>query len=743
MSKGRNFEGCWTCRSRKIKCDTGKPKCKRCVKAGLECEGYGIKLSFYQVLTVQEEELVDIAKNNHKDATFSRRSMVLNKFSGNMLYQTFRELDSVVQRVDDQVEIGKLNSRIGPFSVYQAQIPGRPDRDTTTNGRSLTYMLNSASLEEEPVELDEDQMITMDGDTESIDEKPSKKRLKLSKLDRKIDTGDELIHKDLIKLAKLSIYGIKGPEYKINDQNLYHISYPTYFPNIDSDEWTLKENYIKRIMTFKQDGKLLTNLGMELLRSFRGIRFGAIKIPHKHNCWDNIITPYINRILFDHVISGDTVESQLTPDPDKLENNIPLLIRSLKVTILLLAISISSFTKSTTKFSVDRNEDIDDHLKISISMRKMGLNLLNYHLDEYDNHVELNNQDYNLLLLLAIILQIEIDNYYNIFENFELLFSIGEISMHGTYDFTSISTGNLAITLTNLFRIMYTFFLSTQRINLYNYKMSEEDIDKYDDLKETYDLTKVQDSDEEEEEEEEDKEENSDLDRDFKQPTIVETTRKLVDETDYNDYTEDIGFKPEEETLTANSVYLLYGIPQSLMKLFYDIVNLTNHKRVFFNEKKFPRNFPKICSEYEDKLEKWDNKWELFKPNTNVYKSQWHESLQINIQIFHQSLKIYFKRLIKNEIHQHLIEPVVKEIDRLLTINPQILINFWTILICSSDNLNRQLHHSFQLLSHRYQNLTYWRSQQLMIEVIKRREHQDPISWMEMIREWDILLYLG
>lgn len=40
----KTFTGCWTCRSRKVKCDLGKPNCQRCEKSGLECGGYDIKL---------------------------------------------------------------------------------------------------------------------------------------------------------------------------------------------------------------------------------------------------------------------------------------------------------------------------------------------------------------------------------------------------------------------------------------------------------------------------------------------------------------------------------------------------------------------------------------------------------------------------------------------------------------------------------------------------------------------------
>lgn len=42
--RAKTFTGCWTCRSRKVKCDLQRPNCGRCEKSGLECGGYDIKL---------------------------------------------------------------------------------------------------------------------------------------------------------------------------------------------------------------------------------------------------------------------------------------------------------------------------------------------------------------------------------------------------------------------------------------------------------------------------------------------------------------------------------------------------------------------------------------------------------------------------------------------------------------------------------------------------------------------------
>lgn len=42
----KTFTGCWTCRTRKIKCDEGKPLCRQCTSKNLACEGYGVRLQW-------------------------------------------------------------------------------------------------------------------------------------------------------------------------------------------------------------------------------------------------------------------------------------------------------------------------------------------------------------------------------------------------------------------------------------------------------------------------------------------------------------------------------------------------------------------------------------------------------------------------------------------------------------------------------------------------------------------------
>ncbi|RTE85338.1 hypothetical protein BHE90_000112 [Fusarium euwallaceae] len=55
---GKTFTGCWTCRSRKVKCDEARPRCRHCLKKGVECEGYDIRLHWLPPETGYELEPV-------------------------------------------------------------------------------------------------------------------------------------------------------------------------------------------------------------------------------------------------------------------------------------------------------------------------------------------------------------------------------------------------------------------------------------------------------------------------------------------------------------------------------------------------------------------------------------------------------------------------------------------------------------------------------------------------------------
>ncbi|GAV56102.1 hypothetical protein ZYGR_0AZ02740 [Zygosaccharomyces rouxii] len=68
--RGKTFTGCWTCRSRKVKCDLRRPNCQRCEKSGLECGGYDIKLRWSKPLQFDEFGVpISAAQGNAQENT--------------------------------------------------------------------------------------------------------------------------------------------------------------------------------------------------------------------------------------------------------------------------------------------------------------------------------------------------------------------------------------------------------------------------------------------------------------------------------------------------------------------------------------------------------------------------------------------------------------------------------------------------------------------------------------------------
>lgn len=103
----KSYTGCWTCRSRKIKCDNQQPVCQQCIKGNRECEGYSIKLRW-------------VGANADANAGETlRRQVDFVKYPASMLYESYDELDELLFKLHNgDVEPGVTNTS-GPFAVFQ------------------------------------------------------------------------------------------------------------------------------------------------------------------------------------------------------------------------------------------------------------------------------------------------------------------------------------------------------------------------------------------------------------------------------------------------------------------------------------------------------------------------------------------------------------------------------------------------------------------------------------------------
>ncbi|PVH72695.1 hypothetical protein DL98DRAFT_576703 [Cadophora sp. DSE1049] len=66
--------GCGTCRMRRVKCDEGKPTCNRCIKFGVECDGYRPPPKVFEPKAAQKREILP---NPHQIKTSMRSGMAL------------------------------------------------------------------------------------------------------------------------------------------------------------------------------------------------------------------------------------------------------------------------------------------------------------------------------------------------------------------------------------------------------------------------------------------------------------------------------------------------------------------------------------------------------------------------------------------------------------------------------------------------------------------------------------------
>lgn len=77
--KPRTRGGCWNCRSRRKRCDQGRPNCAECSRLELKCEGYGVRLKWDARLTTRGNRRGDSQLSlTTKDPVKSQREASMN-----------------------------------------------------------------------------------------------------------------------------------------------------------------------------------------------------------------------------------------------------------------------------------------------------------------------------------------------------------------------------------------------------------------------------------------------------------------------------------------------------------------------------------------------------------------------------------------------------------------------------------------------------------------------------------------
>lgn len=114
------FTGCWTCRSRRVKCDEETPSCLRCRQMSLQCEGYGMKLAWVPYNPHADNADQESVDDLSRDQRASRRSLAPVSAASVVVRMSSPELDASLTQIDGWCPRESSGLKKGVFSVFPA-----------------------------------------------------------------------------------------------------------------------------------------------------------------------------------------------------------------------------------------------------------------------------------------------------------------------------------------------------------------------------------------------------------------------------------------------------------------------------------------------------------------------------------------------------------------------------------------------------------------------------------------------
>lgn len=146
--RAKTFTGCWTCRSRKVKCDLRRPACERCEKSGLECGGYDIKLRWTKCINFDmygTQVPTAPADSSNEERQYRRRNIDFVRYGEEYKYyeDMDEELSALHKPPAEKIENGKTWI-IKKFGVFRGTEEAAEPLDSLPKGRAH-HLENSKS----------------------------------------------------------------------------------------------------------------------------------------------------------------------------------------------------------------------------------------------------------------------------------------------------------------------------------------------------------------------------------------------------------------------------------------------------------------------------------------------------------------------------------------------------------------------------------------------------------------------
>lgn len=200
----------------------------------------------------------------------------------------------------------------------------------------------------------------------------------------------------------------------------------------------------------------------------------------------------------------------------------------------------------------------------------------------------------------------------------------------------------------------------------------------------------------------------------------------------------------------------LYGLPNSLISLFSDTVQLLR-KKIYHKEAfgTLPERFQEQSLALNDKVGSWKLDWKLFeeKPEGKVFFLPMHEATYHHIMSFYHALSIYYSRLIQEVRPENVQDKVATTLEHLNLIQKliardeaHIIPLFWQGFIagCEATSLNLQMGFKKWGADIAQYLGSYWGARQIMLEVWRRKKlNEARDDWVSVIQDWEMNLMLN
>ncbi|RTE85152.1 hypothetical protein BHE90_000315 [Fusarium euwallaceae] len=108
MPPRKTFTGCWTCRSRRLKCDETKPECIQCQLKGISCGGYHTRLQWMRPASIYGH--VDNDTPSEPQDMHRRRLLPASRMKSLGIEAALSDIDKAATR--------STSKSCGPFSVF-------------------------------------------------------------------------------------------------------------------------------------------------------------------------------------------------------------------------------------------------------------------------------------------------------------------------------------------------------------------------------------------------------------------------------------------------------------------------------------------------------------------------------------------------------------------------------------------------------------------------------------------------